>query len=132
MDIPIVDDDVLENSELFSVTLERNGLDTRIALDPVDGLVEITDNDGMCTVLIAWSMYQTFSNMVNTGMAWYISHVSGTLLPNSPQTLFVDLSLYLMVHTYRIFAFSSSLSASSCSLVNDIVLWGNRFTCVSL
>ena len=77
MDIPIVDDDVLENSELFNVTLERNGLDTRIALDPVDGLVEITDNDGMCTVLISWSMYQTISSMVDTGMAWYISHVSG-------------------------------------------------------
>ena len=55
--IPIVDDDVLENSELFNVSLERNGLDSRITLDPVDGLVEITDNDGMCTVLIAWSMY---------------------------------------------------------------------------
>ena len=77
VDIPIVDDDVLENSELFSVSLERNGLDTRITLDPVDGLVEITDNDGMCTVLIAWSMYQTISSMVDTGMAVYISHVSG-------------------------------------------------------
>ena len=77
VDIPIVDDDVLENSELFSVSLERNGLDTRITLDPVDGLVEITDNDGTHTVLIAWSMYQTISSMVNTGMAWYISHVSG-------------------------------------------------------
>ena len=72
--IPIVDDDVLENSELFNVTLERNGLDTRITLDPVDGLVEIT---GMCTVLFAWSMYQTISSMVDTGMALYISHVSG-------------------------------------------------------
>ena len=57
VDIPIVDDDVLENSELFNVTLEGNGLDSRITLDPVDGLVEITDNYGMCTVLIAWSMY---------------------------------------------------------------------------
>ena len=47
VDIPIVDDDVLENSELFNVSLERNGLDSRITLDPVDGLVEIT---GMCTV----------------------------------------------------------------------------------
>ena len=53
MDIPIVDDDVLENSELFSVTLERNRLDSRITLDPVDGLVEITDNDGIHTVIVA-------------------------------------------------------------------------------
>ena len=74
MDIPIVDDAVLENSELFNVTLERNGLDTRITLDPVDGLVEIT---GMCTVFFAWSMYQTISSMVDTGMAWYISYVCG-------------------------------------------------------
>ena len=49
MDIPIVDDDVLENSELFNFILERNGLDGRITLNPVDGLVEITDNDGMGT-----------------------------------------------------------------------------------
>ena len=49
MDIPIVDDDVLENYELFNVTLERNGLDSRITLDPVDGLVEITDNESMGT-----------------------------------------------------------------------------------
>ena len=74
VDIPIVDDDVLENSELFNVSLERNGLDSRITLDPVDGLVEIT---GMCTVLFAWSMYQTISSMVDTGMAWYISYVCG-------------------------------------------------------
>ena len=49
MDILIVDNDVLENSELFNITLERNGLDSRITLDPVDGLVEITDNDGSYT-----------------------------------------------------------------------------------
>ena len=53
VDIPIVDDDVLENSELFNVTLERNGLDSVITLDPVDGLVEITDNDGTHTVIVA-------------------------------------------------------------------------------
>ena len=46
MDIPIVDDDVLENSELFNVIL---GLDGRITLNPVDGLVEITDNESMGT-----------------------------------------------------------------------------------
>ena len=53
VDIPIVNDDVLENSELFNVALERNGLDGRITLDPVDGLVEITDNDGTHTVIVA-------------------------------------------------------------------------------
>ena len=49
MDIPIVDDAVLENYELFNVSLERNELDSRIILDPVDGLVEITDNESMGT-----------------------------------------------------------------------------------
>ena len=49
MAIPIVDDDVLEKSELFNVILERNGLDSVITLDPVDGLVEITDNESMGT-----------------------------------------------------------------------------------
>ena len=49
VDIPIVDDAVLENSELFNVSLERNELDSRITLDPVDGLVEITDNESMGT-----------------------------------------------------------------------------------
>ena len=70
VDIPIVDDDVLENSELFSVSLERNGLDTRITLDPMDGLVEITDNDGMCTVLIA----------IRPSVVWSIQGWHGTYL----------------------------------------------------
>ena len=39
MDIPIVDDDVLENSELFNVTLERNGLDSAITLDWLRSLI---------------------------------------------------------------------------------------------
>ena len=46
--ITIVDDTVLELPESFSVTLERTtGLDDRITLDPIDGVVEINDNDGM-------------------------------------------------------------------------------------
>ena len=48
VDVTIVDDDVLENVESFDVTLERTlGLDTRITLDPVDGAIEITDNEGL-------------------------------------------------------------------------------------
>ena len=46
--VTIVDDEVLENVESFNVTLERTpGLDMRITLDPVDGVVEITDDDGL-------------------------------------------------------------------------------------
>ena len=45
--VTIVDDDILEMTESFDVTLERTpGLDSRITLDPVDGVVEITDDDG--------------------------------------------------------------------------------------
>ena len=48
VNVTIVDDDVLENVESFDVTLERTpGLDMRITLDPVDGVVEITDDEGL-------------------------------------------------------------------------------------
>ena len=48
VNVTIVDDEVLENVELFDVTLERTpGLDMRIRLDPVDGVVEIIDDDGL-------------------------------------------------------------------------------------
>ena len=48
VNVSIVEDTVLENVESFVVTLERvPELDSRITLDPVEGFVEITDNDGM-------------------------------------------------------------------------------------
>ena len=49
VDIPIVDDEVLEDlTELFSLTLKRpSGPDDSISLSPVDGMVQITDDDGM-------------------------------------------------------------------------------------
>ena len=54
MNVTIVDDDVLENVESFDVILESPRLfifirllDSRITLNPVDGVIEITDNDGM-------------------------------------------------------------------------------------
>ena len=47
VDVYIMDDMILENVVSFDVTLERTpSLDTRITLDPVNGVVEITDNDG--------------------------------------------------------------------------------------
>ena len=57
INITIVDDEVPEDTEYFNLNLERNGLHERIQLDPVDGLVQITDNDGMCTVVIATPQY---------------------------------------------------------------------------
>ena len=45
VNVSIVDDDVLENVESFDITLERTpGLDVRIALDPVDGIISIIDD----------------------------------------------------------------------------------------
>ena len=48
-EIPIADDMiVVTDSESFFVTLERTpGLNSRITLDPVDGEIEITDDDGV-------------------------------------------------------------------------------------
>ena len=47
VNVTIVDDLVDEPLEFFDYTLEGTpGLDSRITLDPVDGVVEITDNDG--------------------------------------------------------------------------------------
>ena len=45
--IPIVDDDVFEGNEMFYVTLEGTAdLDLdKVLLDPVNGRIEIFDND---------------------------------------------------------------------------------------
>ena len=47
VDITIVSDTDNEPDEMFAITLERTpGLNDRITLDPVDGMVIITDDDG--------------------------------------------------------------------------------------
>ena len=51
VDITIVDDLVLELVESFNVSLERNGLDSRISLDPTVAQINITDDDGEVTML---------------------------------------------------------------------------------
>ena len=52
INVTIEDDNALELVELFNVTLETTtGLDERISLSPVNGVVEIIDNDGMLTVV---------------------------------------------------------------------------------
>ena len=46
--VVIVDDEALEMTESFDVYLDRaSGLDDRIELNPVNAVVEITDNDGI-------------------------------------------------------------------------------------
>lgn len=47
MNVTIVDDAVVESLELFSVTLEKtSGRDSWVTLDPKDGVISISDNDG--------------------------------------------------------------------------------------
>ena len=49
--VVIVDDKALEIPEPFDIHLDRaSGLDDRIELNPVNAVVEITDNDGMYVV----------------------------------------------------------------------------------
>ena len=53
-EIPIVNDMVVELNESFLVILERtHDLDSRITLNPVNGAVEIIDDDGMYTIPFA-------------------------------------------------------------------------------
>ena len=44
--ITIVDDLALEDDESFNVSLERNGLDDSIRLEPTTGQTHVIDNDG--------------------------------------------------------------------------------------
>ena len=47
VDVSIINDAVDEPDEMFGITLERTpGLNDRITLDPVDGVVIIIDDDG--------------------------------------------------------------------------------------
>ena len=45
VNITINEDETLENIESFFVTLERNGLDSSITLNPTRAEIEIRDND---------------------------------------------------------------------------------------
>ena len=58
IDILITNDEVLEDTESFSVTLVKTAdLDPRITLDPVTGETKITDNDGTVICIIGYSIY---------------------------------------------------------------------------
>ena len=47
VNVTITDDEIYELDEFFTYLLRRTiGLDTRITLDPVDGRIEIIDDDG--------------------------------------------------------------------------------------
>ena len=48
VDIMIIDENVLEDTETLFVSLELNGLDKRISLDPNIGMIEIIDDESPC------------------------------------------------------------------------------------
>ena len=51
--VTIIDDEILENIEMFNFTLERTSeLDASITLNPVDGVVQINDDDGTFNVCV--------------------------------------------------------------------------------
>ena len=71
INITIVDDSILELVESFDVTLERTAeLDERISLLPVDGVVEIIDNDGMLLVCVCFIMFCVYSILYYSGCGW--------------------------------------------------------------
>ena len=48
VNVTIINDEQVENDELFNVTLERTpGLDDRITLNPINGVIQINDDDGL-------------------------------------------------------------------------------------
>ena len=70
LNVSIVDDLVLENTERFSVLLTRTAdLDQRITLDPVNGVVDILDNDGS-TVWVTTYIHTLALSLVCSGCGW--------------------------------------------------------------
>ena len=50
--VTIIDDLIDEPVESFNATLNRSpGLDVRITLSPVEAVIEIDDNDGICFIV---------------------------------------------------------------------------------
>jgi hypothetical protein len=87
MSVSIVDDDTPGNVESFDVTLERTtDLDSRIALDPVNGILEITDNDG-AAVCLENTFYQVSES---GGMVEVCAILYG---PNCPMNFAFDINL---------------------------------------
>ena len=74
-EIPIVDDMIVELTESFFVTLERTpGLDSRITLDPVDGEIKITDDDGVYYYHAhTWDILENMDvhGLLHSGCGWF-------------------------------------------------------------
>ena len=54
MNVSITNDDTLENAKSFFVNLDRNGLDSRIRLDPTRGEIEILDDDNSMVIFYTY------------------------------------------------------------------------------
>ena len=54
MNVSITNDDTLENTESFFVNLDRNGLDSRITLDPTREKIEILDDDNSMVIFYTY------------------------------------------------------------------------------
>ena len=69
---------IVESTEFFPVTLERTpGLHSRITLNPINGAVEIIDDDGMYTIPFACIEFMKFP-----------SHCVLHVFPHSPSGWF--------------------------------------------
>ena len=79
LNVTIVDDVILENIEQFSVTLIRPlDLDQRITLDPVDGIVQITDNDGRRSFSIPTPLVE-YSSLSSLQWLWWVWREHSTM-----------------------------------------------------
>lgn len=57
MNVSVVDDDVVEMAEFFTITLERTSdLDSRIMLNQRYGVIEIIDNDGLLSIILLYTI----------------------------------------------------------------------------
>ena len=84
-EIPIVDDMIVELTESFLITLERTpGLVSRITLNPVDGEIEITDDDGVYTFphmqVLCFNEYEAYFTEAVVGLETTSYTVSGTIV----------------------------------------------------
>ena len=74
VNVSIINDVVLENVESFDVILDRAPeLDSRITLEPVNGVIELTDNDGISSLLYRIIyIYLTLFMNCNSSYSFYI------------------------------------------------------------
>ena len=63
VNIAIVDDETLENEEVFSFVLRSPDQDSRIMFDPAEGTIRILENDGIIIITVVPSKQTLFEPM---------------------------------------------------------------------